>query len=65
MTSEQRSKWYADSLRNKYNKILIKNKQLTNEDYKNMIDDVKKCTDQDKSCRNALFDVLEEFDKRK
>ena len=64
MTSEQRSKWYAENLRNKYNKILAQNGTLTDENYQEMIEDVQKCTDKDSECRSALFDVLEEFDKR-
>lgn len=64
MTSEQRGKWYADSLRDKYNKILAKNGTLTDENYQEMIDDVQKCTDKEPGCRDMLFDVLEEFDGR-
>ena len=65
MTSEQRSKWYADSLRSKYNKIIAKNGTLTDKDYQEMIEDVQKCVEKEPACRSALFDVLEEFDKRK
>ena len=56
---------WANALRNKYNNILAQNGKLTDADYENMVADVKKCTDQDKSCCSAMFDVLEEFDKRK
>ena len=64
MTKEQRSKWYADSLRSKYNKILVVNGTLTDKDYQEMIEDVQKCVTKEPECRNALFDVLEEFDRR-
>ena len=57
-------KW-ANALRNKYNNILAQNGKLTDADYENMVADVKKCTDQDESCRSTMLDVLEEFDKRK
>jgi hypothetical protein len=65
MTKEQRHKWYADSLRNKYNKILAQNGYLVDTDYENLISDAEKCISQDVSCRGMIFDVLEEFDKRK
>lgn len=55
---------WANALRNKYNNILAQNGTLTDADYENMVSDVKKCTDQDESCRRVMFDVLEEFDKR-
>ena len=61
--SKKHETW-ANALRNKYNNILAQNGRLTEQDYENMVADVKKCTDQDKSCRSAMFDVLEEFDKR-
>lgn len=64
MTKEQRHKWYADSLRDKYNKILAQNGSLTDKDYENMTKDVASCVEKDSSCRSALFDVLEEFDRR-
>ena len=64
MTSEQRSKWYADSLRKKYNGILVKNGTLIDEDYVNMIKDVDSCTNKDVNCRSALLDVLEEFQRK-
>lgn len=54
-------KW-ANALRDKYNKIVAQNGSLSDQDYQNMVADVKKCTDQDESCRSAMFDVLEEFD---
>lgn len=63
MTKEQRHKWYADSLRDKYNSILAQNGCLTDEDYENMTKDVASCVEKDSSCQGALFDVLEEFDK--
>lgn len=63
MTKEQRSKWYADSLRDKYNKILEQKGTLTDEDYQNMTDDVQKCVDKEPECRSALFDVLEELNR--
>lgn len=53
---------WANALRNKYNNILAQNGKLTDADYQNMVSDVKKCTDQDESCRSVMFDVLEEFD---
>ena len=55
---------WANALRNKYNNILAQNGKLTDADYENMVADVKKCTDQDESCRSVMFDVLEEFDRR-
>ena len=55
-------KW-ANALRNKYNNIVAQNGKLTDVDYENMVADVKKCTDQDESCRSVMLDVLEEFDK--
>ncbi len=55
---------WANALRDKYNKILAQNGKLTDADYENMVADVKKCTDQDESCRSAMFDVLEEFDRK-
>lgn len=64
MTSEQRSKWYAENLRDKYNRILAQNGSLTDKDYENMINDVASCVEVDSSTRDALFNVLEEFDRR-
>ena len=64
MTKEQRHKWYADSLRNKYNTLLKKKGVLTDEDYENMIKDVEACTNKHDDCRSALFDVLEEFQQQ-
>ena len=55
---------WANALRNKYNNILAQNGGLTDQDYENMVADVKKSTDQDESCCNAMFEVLEEFDGR-
>lgn len=55
---------WANALRNKYNNIIAQNGKLTDADYENMIADVKKCTDQDESCRSVMLDVLEEFDRR-
>ena len=54
---------WANALRDKYNKILAQNGRLTEADYENMGIDVEKCIIQDKSCKSALFDVLEEFDR--
>ena len=65
MTKEQRHKWYADSLRDKYNRILTQKGSLMDIDYENMISDAEKCINQDSSCREKIFDVLEEFDRRK
>ena len=53
---------WANALRNKYYNILAQNGRLTDADCENMVSDVKKCTDQDESCRSVMFDVLEEFD---
>lgn len=64
MTSEQRSKWYAENLRNKYNRILAQNGTLKDEDYVNMTRDVDNCTNVDANCRSALLDVLEEFQRK-
>lgn len=55
---------WANALRNKYNNILAQNGKLTDADYENMVADVKKCTNQDESCRSEMLGVLEEFDKR-
>lgn len=56
-------KW-ANALRNKYNNILAQNGELCDQDYENMVSDAGKCIVQDKSCQDAIFSVLEEFDKR-
>jgi hypothetical protein len=56
---------WANALRNKYNNILAQDGRLSEQDYENMVSDVKKCTDQDESCRSVMLGVLEEFDKRK
>ena len=61
--SKKHETW-ANALRNKYNNILAQNGRLSDQDYENMVVDVEKCTNQDASCRDAMFDVLEEFDKR-
>lgn len=60
----EKHKYWADALRNKYNNILAQNGSLTEQDYENMVTDVQKCTEKDPSCRGAMFDVLEEFDRR-
>jgi hypothetical protein len=59
----EKHKYWADALRDKYRAIKQKNGTLTDEDYENMVTDVQKCTEKDPSCRGALFDVLEEFDR--
>lgn len=64
MTQKQRHKWYADSLRNKYSTILSVNGELTDDDYEQMTEDAKACTDKDPSSRSAILDVLEEFDRK-
>lgn len=64
MTSEQRRKWYADSLRDKYNQILQQKGSLSDEDYENMVNDAEKCTQKDESCRKVILDVMEEFDTK-
>lgn len=56
-------KW-ANALRDKYNSILAQNGRLCDQDYENMVADVKKCTDQDASCRSVMLDVLEEFQRK-
>ena len=56
-------KW-GDALRDKYNKIIAQNGNLSDKDYENMVADVKKCTDQDISCQSVMLDVLEEFDRK-
>ena len=58
-------KYWADSLRSKYQAIKQKNGVLTDEDYQNMVTDVQKCTDKDVECRSAMFDVLDEFEREK
>jgi len=65
MTTEERCEWYADSLRNKYNRILEEKGCLSEEDYKNMIQDADCCTKKEPSSRGMILDVLEEFDRRK
>ena len=55
---------WANALRSKYNNILAQNGKLTDADYENMVSDAEKCIVQDKSCRDVIFSVLEEFDKR-
>ena len=64
MTSEQRSKWYAENLRNKYNGILAKNGTLTEEVYKHMAEVIDACTGQDPNVRSAVLDVAEEFQRK-
>ena len=61
--NKKHERW-ANALRNKYNNILAQNGKLCDQDYENMVADVKKCTDQDESCRDIMLGVLEEFDRR-
>lgn len=61
----QTHKYWADSLRAKYQLIKQKYGALADYDYEKMVADVQACTDKDESCRSAMFDVLEEFDRRK